>query len=573
MPVHNSDVAELFSQVADLLEIEGANPFRVRAYRDAARTIATLSENVADMVEKGKDLTELPGIGEDLAGKIQEIVRTGELGQLAEIEQRTPPELAEMMKVPGLGPKRVRALYEQLGVTSLDGLEEAAKKLKIRDLEGFGVKTEQKILEELQHQRQKEKRTKLNVAEEFVEPVAGYLRELPGVRRVEVAGSYRRRKETVGDLDILATGEHGGKIIEGFVQYEDVEEIVSQGETRSTVLLRHGLQVDLRVVAEESYGAALLYFTGSKAHNIVLRNMALDRGLKINEYGVFEGEERVAGETEEAIYGLLDLDWIPPELREHRGEIQAAQEGRLPRLIELEDLRGDLQCHTQASDGHATLEEMARAAQDRGYEYLAITDHSQHIAVTGGLDADRVVQQMEEIDRLNEQLKGITLLKGIEVDILQDGSLDLPDEVLKRLDLTICAVHSHFGLSQDKQTERIIRAMDNPYFSILAHPTGRLIGEREPYDVDMERLIEAAVERGCYMEVNAHPSRLDLDDVYSKMAQEKGLKVAISTDAHSANELGYLRFGVGQARRGWLEAKDVLNTKSRGELKKLLKRT
>ena len=571
MPVYNSDVAEIFREVADLLDIEGANQFRVRAYRNAARTIATLSRNVADLVEDGEDLTELEGIGEDLAGKIEEIVKTGSLEQLQEIKQRTPPELAGMLDIAGLGPKRVQAIYEELEITTLDELREAAEEGEIQDLEGFGEKTQQNILDELEREPEEE-RTLLSVAEEYVAPLIEYLCGVEGVEQVEAAGSYRRRKETVGDLDILATGQDGERIIERFVEYEDVEEIVSQGETRSTVLLRLGIQVDLRVVAQESYGAALLYFTGSKAHNIALRNMALDRDWKINEYGVFEAEDRIAGETEGEIYELLDLAYVVPELREDRGELEAAQKGELPHLVTLEDLRGDLQSHTKSSDGHGTLEEMADAARDMGYEYLAITDHSQYVGVTQGLDAGELAEQMDAIDALNEKLEGIRLLKAIEVDILEDGSLDLPDDVLEVLDLRICSVHSKFNLSRDEQTERILRAMDNPNFNILAHPTGRRIQERRPYEVDMERLLEGALERGCFLEVNAQPDRLDLDDVYCKMAKEMGLRLSISTDAHRPVELEYMRFGVGQARRGWLEPDDVLNTRSWSDLKELLKR-
>ena len=571
MPVYNSDVAEIFREVADLLDIEGANQFRVRAYRNAARTIATLSRNVADLVEDGEDLTELEGIGEDLAGKIEEIVKTGSLEQLQEIKQRTPPELAGMLDIAGLGPKRVQAIYEELEITTLDELREAAEEGEIQDLEGFGEKTQQNILDELEREPE-EGRTLLSVAEEYVAPLIEYLCGVEGVEQVEAAGSYRRRKETVGDLDILATGQDGERIIERFVEYEDVEEIVSQGETRSTVLLRLGIQVDLRVVAQESYGAALLYFTGSKAHNIALRNMALDRDWKINEYGVFEAEDRIAGETEGEIYELLDLAYVVPELREDRGELEAAQKGELPHLVTLEDLRGDLQSHTKSSDGHGTLEEMADAAREMGYEYLAITDHSQYVGVTQGLDAGELAEQMDAIDALNEKLEGIRLLKAIEVDILEDGSLDLPDDVLEVLDLRICSVHSKFNLSRDEQTERILRAMDNPNFNILAHPTGRRIQERRPYEVDMERLLEGALERGCFLEVNAQPDRLDLDDVYCKMAKEMGLRLSISTDAHRPVELEYMRFGVGQARRGWLEPDDVLNTRSWNDLKELLKR-
>lgn len=572
MPVHNSDVAQTFKRVADLLAIEEANQFRVRAYRDAARTIETLSRPVADMVEEGADLSELEDIGEDLAGKIEEIVKTGSLAQLEEIENRTPPTLAEMLRIEGLGPRRVQTIYEGLQITTLDELQEAVQEGRVRELEGFGQKTEQQILDELQRQGQEEERTLLNVAEEVVQPLTSYLKDMQGVQQVAAAGSYRRRKETVGDLDILATGEDGRRIIRRFVQFEDVEDALSEGETRSTVLLRTGIQVDLRVVAAESYGAALLYFTGSKAHNISLRDMALERDLKVNEYGVFEGEERIAGETEEEIYDLFDLAYIQPELREDWGEIEAAREGHLPDLVTLDQIRGDLQTHTKASDGHNTLQEMARAAQERGYEYLAITDHSPHVGVTQGLDAEALARRIDEIEGLNQTFDGFRLLKGIEVDILEDGSLDLPDDILSRCDVVVCSVHTHFDLPAEKQTERIIRALDNPHVHILAHPTGRRIGKRAPYEVQMERLMEAALERGCYLEVNAAPERLDLKDVYCKKAREMGLKLVVSTDAHRVSELDQMRYGLGQARRGWLEAGDVLNTRPWEELSQLLQR-
>ncbi len=578
MPVYNSDVVEIFNEVADLLEIEGANRFRVRAYREAARTISTMSRSVADMVEEGEDLTEFSGIGEDLAGKIEEIVRTGDLKQLEELEQRTPPELARLLDIAGLGPKRVQKIHEELGVTTMEELKEAAEAGRINQLHGLGEKTEQKIIDDLERWSEKEERTRLSVAEERVEPLLDFLRDLDDVQRVEAAGSYRRKKETVGDLDILAISDAGEKVISRFVEYEDVDRVVSEGETRSTVVFRSGLHVDLRVVAEKSYGAALLYFTGSKQHNITLRNMALDKRWKINEYGVWEmddeaaEQEQIAGETEEEIYDLFDLPWIPPELREDRGEVEAAREGELPSLITLDDLRGDLQTHTTASDGRGSLEEMAEAARSLGHEYLAISDHSGYIGVTQGLEADELKERIEEIDRLNEDLDDIVLLKSVEVDVLEDGSLDLPDDVLEKLDLVVFAVHSHFDLPAEEQTERIIRAMDNPKCNILAHPTARQIGKRPAYKVDVGRLMAAAAERGCFLEVNAQPDRLDLDDVYCKMAKERGLKLAISTDAHGTEELKFLRYGVFQARRGWLERDDVLNTRSWDDLRELLER-
>lgn len=578
MPVYNSDVAEIFNKVADLLEIEGANEFRVRAYRDAARTISTMSRSVSEMVEQGEDLTGLSGIGDDLAAKIEEIVKTGDLKQLREIEQRTPPELAKMLDVAGLGPKRVQTIYQELGITTLEELREAAEQGRIRDLHGLGEKTERKIREDVDRWSDAAERTRRDVVEEMVEPLLDFLRGMDEVVRAEAAGSYRRKKETIGDLDVLATSDAGEETISRFVEYEDVEEVASQGETRSTVIFRSGLHVDLRVVAEVSYGAALLYFTGSKEHNISLRSWALDRGLKINEYGVWEPADdsgdpkQVAGETEEEIYALFDLPWIPPELREDRGELEAARRGELPDLVTLDDIRGDLQIHTTASDGRASLEEMAREAQGLGREYLGVADHSAYVGVTQGLAADDLEERIDEIARLDEQTEDIVLLKGIEVDIMEDGSLDLPNRVLEKLDLVICAVHSHFDLPPDKQTERLIRAMDNPHCNLLAHPTGRQIGGRAPLEIDMERLMDAALERGCFLELNAQPDRLDLNDLWCRMAQERGLKVAISTDAHAVEELRFMRYGVYQARRGWLEPSDVLNTRSWAELRKAMER-
>lgn len=578
MPVYNSDVAEIFNEVADLLEIEGANEYRVRAYRRAARTISSLAKSVSEMVEAGEDLTELPGIGEDLAGKIVEIVRTGDLKQLEELEGQTPPELADMLDISGLGPKRVQTIYRELGVTTLEKLEEAARQGGIRELHGVGEKTERKILEDVERWTEDEERVRRDVVEERVEPLLEFLRNLAEVGRAEAAGSYRRKKETVGDLDILATSDLGEKVVSRFVKYEDVEEVVSQGETRSTVVFHCGLDVDLRVVGEMSYGAALLYFTGSKQHNIALRRMALDRGWKINEYGVWDTsselteQKQIAGETEEEIYALFDLPCIPPELREARGEVEAAREGDLPSLVALEDIRGDLQSHTTASDGRASLEVMAQGAQALGHEYLAISDHSGYIGVTQGLDEAALQERIEEIERLNEEMESIRLLTSVEVDIMEDGSLDLADSVLERLDVVVVAVHSHFDLPADKQTERIIRAMDNPNCHILAHPTCRQIGGRPPVEVDLGRIMDAAVERGCFLELNAQPDRLDLNDVHCRMAKDRGLKVAISTDAHSTGELEYMRFGVYQARRGWLEPGDVLNTRTWDELREIIKR-
>ncbi len=573
MPVHNSDIEGIFNEVADLLEIKGENPFRVRAYRNAARMVAGLSQSVADLVARGQDLSQLSGVGKDLAGKIEEIVKTGTLSLLQELQGQLPTGLSELMKVPGLGPRRVAALHQQLGITTLDDLRQAAEQGRIHALEGFGTKTEQRILEEVTRRQQASaQRIKLVVAEQVAEPLVAYLKEIEGVNEVVVAGSYRRRRETVGDLDILATCRKGAKIMERFVNYEDVKEVVAKGDTKSTVLLRSSFQVDLRVVPQVSYGAALMYFTGSKEHNIAIRTIGLRKKLKINEYGVFRGEKRVAGRTEQEIYAKIGLPFIEPELRENRGEIEAAQKGKLPALLELKDIRGDLHVHTKRTDGHDTIEELVEAARKRGYDYIAITDHSKHVTVAHGLKPDQVRAQVKEIDKINKRLKGFTVLKATELDILEDGSLDLPDEVLRELDLTVCSVHYKFSLSVKQQTQRILRAMENPHFHIFAHPTGRLIGEREPYQVDMGEIMKAARDNRCFLEVNAHPDRLDLNDIHCKMAKDLGVKVAVSTDAHRLDDLDYMRFGVGQARRGWIEAADVVNTRSLSELRKLLKR-
>jgi DNA polymerase (family 10) len=572
MAVHNKEIAERFNRLADLLEVEGANPFRVRAYRNAARVIGGLSPSLADLVADGEDLTGYPGIGDDLADKIRTLVTTGELPLLREVAQRVPAELSDLMHIKGLGPKRVKALYQELGIASFADLEQAARDGRIREVEGFGEKTEQALLEGIERLRGGgERRTRLADAEAVAEPLKAHLGKVDGVERVEVAGSYRRRKETVGDLDILVVCADSGPVMDAFTGYDEVADVASRGETRATVWLRSGLQVDLRVVPRASYGAALHYFTGSQAHNIAVRQRGVARGLKINEYGVFAGDERRGGDGEEAVYAAVDLPWIPPELREDQGELAAAEAGELPELVTETDVRGDLHCHTEATDGADSLRAMAEAAQARGYAYLAITDHSRRVAMAHGLDGDALRRQGEAIDRLNEELTGITLLKGCEVDILEDGTLDLPDAALKELDLAVCAVHYHLGLSREKQSERLLRAMDNPHCAILAHPSGRLINEREPMALDMERVVAGAAERDVALEVNAQPARLDLRDDHCRLARELGARLVLSTDAHNADNLGLMRFAVGQARRGWAEAADVLNTRDVAGLRRALR--
>ncbi|WP_447976889.1 DNA polymerase/3'-5' exonuclease PolX [Candidatus Nitrospira bockiana] len=573
MPLHNADIAARLDELADLLEIEGENVFRVRAYRNAARTVRDSSREITAMIRAGEPLEDLPGVGKDLAAKIEDLATTGTTAVLEAYRRRLPASLTALLTIPGLGPKRVRALHQALGVHTLEELCRAAREQRIRLIPGFGATTERHILEALEARAGVSRRFKLATAKQYADALVTYLQQAPGVTRITVAGSYRRAMETIGHLDILVTATAESPIMERFVAYEEVAEVLAKGGTRGTVRLTCGLQVDLRVVPSESYGAALQYFTGGKAHNIALRHLAQQRGLKLNEYGVFRDDDRIAGDTEESVYAAVGLPVIPAELRENRGEIEAARHGRLPVLIEADDLRGDLHSHTRASDGRNTLKDMALAAGARGYDYLAVTDHSKRLAMAQGLDVDRLLAQVDEIDRLNASLAGIRLLKGIEVDILEDGSLDLPDEVLGRLDLVIGAVHTHFELPRDRQTERILRAMDHAHFTILAHPSGRLIQERAPYEVDMTRIIRHARQRRCFLEVNAHPERLDLIDVHSQMAKDEGVLLSINSDAHSTVDLDNLRFGVGQARRGWLEAQDVVNSRPLRELRPLLAAT
>lgn len=571
MAVHNQDIADIFEEIADLLEIEEANPFRVRAYRNAARTIRGLSRELADLLAEGKDLTRLPGIGKDLAAKIREIMETGHTAALDKLHKEIPASVEDILELPGLGPKRVKQLYHELDIKNLSQLETAARKGKLNVLPGFGSKMEQNILENIHALRSKEKRFLRNVAVSYAEPLLEYLKKNDAVKKAVIAGSYRRGRESVGDLDILVTASNAGRVMKHFAGYEEVDRTVSMGETRATVILQCGLQVDLRVVAENSFGSALYYFTGSKAHNIKARRLAQRQGLKINEYGVYRDNKRIAGKTEESVFKSVGLPFIQPELREDRGEIKTALEHKLPRLVETGDIRGDLHAHTVATDGRATAGEMAQAAQKAGLDYLAITDHSRHLAVAHGLEPEQLLKQTDEIDGLNEKIKGITLLKGIEVDILEDGSLDLPDTVLSRLDVVVAAVHSHFQLTRKKQTDRILRAMDNRYFSILAHPSGRLLFEREPCNIDMEKIIRKAAERGCFMELNSQPKRLDLTDIYCQLASSEGVLVSVNSDAHDVNGFENLKFGIEQARRGWLEKEDVLNTRPLKTLRKLLK--
>ncbi len=583
MPIHNADLATAFDEIADLLEIKGDNPFRIRAYRNAARIIGDMGEELHAKVEKGEDLTQLPGIGKDLAAKIGQMVITGRIAYLEELRQEMPAGLSDMLRLPGLGPKRVKTLYHDLKIQGVEQLAAAAKAGRIRELKGFGEKIEAGILKAIETRQTEGRRFRRASVTPYAESLLQYLRATPGVKQAELAGSYRRARETVGDLDILvsleveggteSTSRSGGDasaIMDRFTAYDEVQQVLAKGETKSSVLLRAGIQVDLRVVPGASFGAALQYFTGSKEHNIAVRKIAQAKGLKVNEYGVMKGDTAVAGRTEKEVYAALGLAWMPAELRENRGEVERAADHDIPSLIEVDDIRGDLHNHSTWSDGASTLAEMAEAARARGYAYLGICDHSKRLTVANGLDEARLARQIKEIDQLNEGFKDFRLLKGSEVDILEDGQLDLPDAILKELDLVVVSVHSKFNLSREKQTERVLRALDNPYTSILAHPTGRLILEREPYEIDIPRVIEHARQRGCFLELNANPMRLDLNDVYCQMAKQAGVLLAINVDGHKAADLDFMTFGIGQARRGWLGKKDVLNTRPLKEVLKLL---
>ncbi len=575
MAIHNEDIASVFSEIGDRLEIKGDNPFRIRAYRNAARSVEDLGEDLATWVREERDLTELPDIGTDLAKKIREIVETGTSRTLENLRKQMPEGLLDLLQLPGLGPKRVKALYRNLEIENAEDLRKAAEAGTLAELEGFGKKTQQSVLEALARWEGQEKRFLLAHAESYANTLLEYMQDCGEVRKAEFAGSYRRRKETVGDLDLLiaARKRDAGTIMQRFVDYEEVERVLAHGSTKSSIVLKNGLQVDLRVLPETQFGAALHYFTGNKDHNIALRRLGQQKGWKVSEYGVYEGDELIAGRTEQEVYKLFDLAWIPPELREHRGEIEAARDGSLPDLVEEGDLRGDLHMHSTWSDGRHSIRRMAEAARERGWDYIGITDHSRRLTVANGLDEGRLREQIREIRSLREELEGITVLSGIEVDILENGDLDLSDKVLGELDFVVASIHSKFNLAREAQTERVLRAMDHPHFTILAHPTGRLLTRRDPYEIDMERVIRHAAERGCFLECNAHPQRLDLNEIYCRMARDAGVLVSVDSDAHRHMDFDNLRYGIGQVRRGWLEKDDVLNTRGADDLQTLLDNT
>jgi DNA polymerase (family X) len=571
--VQNADIARIFDEVADLLEVQAENPFRIRAYRSAARSILDYPESLEDVVRAGTPaLTDLPGIGEDLADKIRTIVKTGALPMHADLSKKVPPGLLDLLRVPGLGPKRVEMLHAKLGVKSAADLGRVIRTGRIRKLPGFGPRMIEKVMAGLGQAEHVERRLLLNDAEAYATAMVAYLKHGGGITDIEVAGSYRRRRETVGDLDILVTCRDTAKVIQRFAAYPDVGEVVSKGTTRATVRLRGGLQIDLRAVEPAAYGAALLYFTGSKAHNLELRAMAQDRKLKLNEYGLFAGARRVAGKTEREIYSRFGLAWIPPELREARGEIALARARKLPKLVTLEEIRGDLQMHTTASDGRASLGEMADAARARGYRYIAITDHSRRVTMAHGLDPKRLRAQWKEVEAWNRRHRGFTILKSVEVDILESGKLDLPDEVLAEADYVVASLHYGFRQKESQITRRLVGAAEHPYVDAIGHPTGRLLGKREPYALDFDALATAAAGAGCLLEVNGHPERMDLPDTLAATALRQGATVVLSTDSHHPGNLAFMRYAVDIARRAGLRARDIANTRPLAAFRALLKR-
>ena len=558
--MQNHEIAKILDEVADMIEVSEDNFFRVRAYRNAARTVRDHPIPLAGLDEK--QLKELPGIGSDLAGKLADLIKTGDFHVHRELTRKIPPGLIELLRLPGLGPKRVRLLKDKLRIRDVEDLKKAIEAGALRTVRGFGPKMEQHLTQALGEERQTVKpRLMFAEAAQSAHALLKYMREARAVEQVEVAGSFRRCKETVGDLDVLAISAAPVAVMDHFVGFSGVEKVLGKGETKTSVELSGGLQVDLRVVPRESYGAALVYFTGSQAHCIHLRRAAQSAGMLLNEYGLFRGDERVAGASEEEVYGALGLPFIAPELREDRGEIEAAAQHRLPGLLRREDLRGDLHSHSTYTDGRATIEQMATKARQAGLDYLAVTDHSQRLAMARGLDPARLREQWREIEKVGKHLHGITLLRGIEVDILEDGALDLPDDVLAELYWVVASVHYKLNQSSKEMTRRMINAIRNPHVDVIGHPSGRLLTGREPSGFDLAEVLHAAREEGCALEVNSQAERLDLTDSACLAAKHAGVKLVVSSDAHHPRDFAMLEYGVNQARRGWIEPADVLNTR------------
>ncbi|MCD6108054.1 MAG: DNA polymerase/3'-5' exonuclease PolX [Thermoplasmata archaeon] len=571
----NQVIANIFYQIADMLDIKGEIEFKSRAYRKAAQIIETLEEDLEDVYKReGKEgLRKIPGIGEGLAKKIAELIETNKLQYFENLKKEIPESIIQLMNIPSLGPKKVAVLYKKLGITNVEQLKKACEEGKLRGLDGFGEITERNILRGIEMLKGVKERVLLGVAFEDGTRYVDYLKKNPHIKKVSIAGSLRRMKETIGDIDILAVSDNADDVMEYFVNYPNVREVLAKGRTKSSIILDDGLQVDLRVVEDKSYGAALQYFTGSKSHNIKLRTIGIKKGLKINEYGVFDKDtdKYIAGRTEEEVYKSLGLPYIEPELREDRGEIEAAQKGRLPKLVKYDEIKGDFHVHSNWSDGLNSIEDIVRYALKLGYRFIAITDHSQSLKVAGGLTEKQLRDKRKEIEMIQEKYPDIKIFFGTECDIKADGKLDYSNDLLDEFDIVCAAIHSKFKMSEKEMTERIINAIQNEYVKILAHPTGRLIGKRDAYEVDLEKVIDAAIENNVLLEINAFPDRIDLNDINIRIAKEKGAKFTIGTDAHAVDHLRFIRFGVAAARRGWLDKKDVLNTYPVKEIEKILK--
>ncbi|MGB2842186.1 MAG: DNA polymerase/3'-5' exonuclease PolX [Halobacteriota archaeon] len=573
----NLDIAGIFDEMADILEVKGENQFKIRAYRRAARTIETLTQDLKVIAERGgvKELKKIPGVGEGIAKKILEIAKTGDCKKHIELKREVPAGLLELLAIPRVGPKTIAKVHEEIGISSIEELEGAAKSHKLEGLLGLGAKVEENILKGIEQYRQYKGRALLSKALPYAESIVSELKKLDAVDKITIAGSLRRMRETIGDIDILVVSKRPKEVMDAFTSLDGMDDIVAKGDTKSSIVLK-GMDVDLRVVDAESFGAAAHYFTGSKHHNIRIRELGVKKGLKINEYGVFRGEERIGGENEEDVFASIGLAYIPPELREDRGEVEAAKESRIPKLVEANDIKGDLHVHTKWSDGKNSIEEMAETAVSLGYEYIAVADHSPAVGIAGGMNEDRIAKRQVEIERVNKRFEdeGVSfrVLSSAEVDIKSDFSMDFTDMILKELDVVVCAIHTKFSQDRDTMTKRIVTAMENPNVDIIAHPTGRVLGKRDPYEVDMEKLMEAAKDTGTVMELNSFPDRLDLNDMHCRMAKDYGVLVAISTDAHDATQMGaVIKYGVATARRGWLEAKDVVNTKGLEEVMDMVK--
>jgi DNA polymerase (family X) len=568
--MENARIAEIFSEIADLLELKGGNEFRVRSYRNAARTVSELPQRLEEMVARDADLTELPNIGKSTAEKVREIVERGTCKRLEDLREEIPEGLTELLQVPQLGPRKASQLYRELEIQSLDDLRKAAEEKKIRDLEGMGAKTEEKILEGIETLASSTGRIPYHTAAQYAESLGKLLDGMDAVKQWEVAGSFRRGKETVGDLDILVQADDRKRVTESVAGHDPVVEVIGRGEEKMSVRLESGLQVDIRFFDPAAFGSALAYFTGSKAHNIAVRRLARANDWKLNEYGLFKGENRLAGKTEASVYHRLNLPWIPPELREDRGEIEAAEEDRLPDLITEKQIRGDFHSHTERTDGRESLEEMVEAARERGYEFVAVTEHSKALSMAKGLDEDDLKAHAEKIREADGQYDDIWVLAGIEVDILKSGRLDLDVKALEKLDWVVASVHSYFKLDEKEMTDRLLAAVDSGVVHCIGHPTGRMIGSRDPIRFDHDRVFEACGDRGVCLEINGQPDRMDLPDTLCKRAREAGVRFALATDAHHHVEFDFMRYALLVARRGWLEKEDVLNTRTVKRLRKHL---